>query len=73
MSILSWDDFEDDEAKQAAPEHQPAPVESQKATHSQMVSDAHNTSSDVATAQPLEPIKEPQNIQPIQWQEHLLP
>ena len=53
MSILSWDDFEDDEAKQAAPEHQPAPVESQKATHSQMVSDAHNTSSDVATAQPV--------------------
>src|SRR5690606_4044220 len=53
MSILSWDDFEDDSQKPAAPEQQPAPVEPQKATNSQMVSDAGNASPDVATAQPL--------------------
>jgi len=43
MSILSWDDFEDDSQKPAAPEQQPAPVEPQKATNSQMVSDASPT------------------------------
>ena len=51
MSILSWDDFEDDSQKPAAPEQQPAPVEPQKATNSQMVSDAGNASPDVAAAQ----------------------
>ncbi len=38
MSILSWDDFEDDSQKPAAPEHKSAPVEPQKAPNSQMVS-----------------------------------
>ena len=37
MSILSWDDFEDDEQKQAAQAHQPAPVEQKKTTDSQVV------------------------------------
>jgi len=52
MSILSWDDFEDDSQKPAAPEHKSASIDPQKAVNTQMVSDAHNTSSDVATAQP---------------------
>ncbi|MBR5556714.1 MAG: ribonucleotide-diphosphate reductase subunit beta, partial [Acinetobacter sp.] len=52
MSILSWDDFEDDSQKPAVPEHKSARIEPQKATDSQMVSDAHHTPSDVAAAQP---------------------
>ena len=52
MSILSWDDFEDDSQKPAAPEHKSASIDPQKAVNTQMVSDAHNTSSSVATAQP---------------------
>ena len=73
MSILSWDDFEDDSQKPAAPEQQPAPVEPQKrlihrwylmqATHRRMWQ-LHN---------PLEPLKTEDQIQPIRWQEHLLP
>jgi len=73
MSILSWDDFEDDSQKPAAPEQQPAPVEPQKATNSQMVSDAGNASPDVQLHNPLEPLKTEDQIQPIRWQEHLLP
>ncbi len=53
MSILSWDDFEDDSQKSAAPELQSAPVEPQKAAHTQVVSDAHNAPSNVAAAQPI--------------------
>ncbi|HAA05857.1 MAG TPA: ribonucleotide-diphosphate reductase subunit beta, partial [Acinetobacter schindleri] len=53
MSILSWDDFEDDSQKPAAQTQQPAPVEPQKASNSQVVPDASNTSSDVAATQPL--------------------
>ena len=52
MSILSWDDFEDDSQKPAAPEQQPTPVEPKKTANPQMVSDASNTSSNVAAAQP---------------------
>ena len=52
MSILSWDDFEDDEQKPTAQANQPAPVEPQKTAHSQMVSDAQHEPSSVATAQP---------------------
>ena len=52
MSILSWDDFEDDEPKQAAQKQQPAPVEPQKAIDTPMVSDARNEPSRVAAAQP---------------------
>ncbi|MCF8999786.1 ribonucleotide-diphosphate reductase subunit beta [Acinetobacter nectaris] len=37
MSILSWDDFEDDSKKQT-PESKPTPVEQEKAPESQMVS-----------------------------------
>lgn len=51
MSILSWDDFEDDEPKQAAPAQQPAPVEPQKATDSQVVSHAQQPQTNLATAQ----------------------
>ena len=52
MSILSWDDFEDDSQKPAAPEHKSAPVEPQKATNSQVVSDERNEPSSVAAPQP---------------------
>ena len=52
MSILSWDDFEDDSQKSAVPEQQPTPVEPQKAAHSQVVSDAKQQQTHVATAQP---------------------
>ena len=52
MSILSWDDFEDDSQKPAAPEHKPAPVEPQKAYDTQMVSDAEQPQTPVAAAQP---------------------
>jgi ribonucleoside-diphosphate reductase beta chain len=51
MSILSWDDFEDDEPKQAAQAHQPAPVEPKKTTDSQVVSDAKQSSQNLAAAQ----------------------
>ncbi|MDN5690918.1 MAG: ribonucleotide-diphosphate reductase subunit beta, partial [Acinetobacter sp.] len=51
MSILSWDDFEDDEQKQAAQAHQPAPVEQKKTTDSQVVSDTKQSSQNVATTQ----------------------
>ncbi len=48
MSILSWDDFEDDSQKPAVTESKPTPVESQKAPSTQMVSDAQQSSSSVA-------------------------
>ena len=51
MSILSWDDFEDDSQKPAAPEHKSAPVEPQKAADPQMVSAAEQPQKNVATAQ----------------------
>ena len=63
MSILSWDDFEDDSQKPAAPEHKSAPIQPEKTSDSQNVS----------AAQPLEPIPCDQQIQPIQWLEHLKP
>ena len=52
MSILSWDDFEDDSQKPAAPEHKSAPVEPQKAANPQMVSAAEQPQTHVAAAQP---------------------
>lgn len=52
MSILSWDDFEDDSQKPTAPQQQPEAVEPQKATHSQVVSDANPSSPDVPAVQP---------------------
>ncbi len=52
MSILSWDDFEDDEPKQAAQANQPAPVEPKKTTDSQVVSHAQHSSPNLAAAQP---------------------
>jgi len=52
MSILSWDDFEDDSQKPAAPEHKSAPVEPQKAHDTQMVSHAEQPQTTVAAAQP---------------------
>ena len=52
MSILSWDDFEDDEPKQAAQANQPAPVEPKKTTDSQVVSNAQHSSPNLAAAQP---------------------
>ena len=52
MSILSWDDFEDDSQKTAAPEHKSAPVEPQKAPTAPLVSDAEPSSPRVANVQP---------------------
>ena len=51
MSILSWDDFEDDSQKPAAPAQQPAPVEPQKAAHTQVVSDAKPSPQNAAYGQ----------------------
>lgn len=73
MSILSWDDFEDDSQKPAAPEHKSAPVNRKKRlirrmyllrSHHRRAWQLHN---------PLEPIPCDQQIQPIQWLEHLKP
>jgi len=52
MSILSWDDFEDDSQKPAAPELKSAPVNTEKTTHSQNVSSAESSSQSLATSQP---------------------
>ncbi|MCU4709897.1 ribonucleotide-diphosphate reductase subunit beta [Acinetobacter pittii] len=51
MSILSWDDFEDDSQKPAAPEHKSTPVQSEKASDSQNVSTAQPSSPSVAAPQ----------------------
>ncbi|MCH4245675.1 ribonucleotide-diphosphate reductase subunit beta [Acinetobacter gerneri] len=51
MSILSWDDFEDDAPKQAPQANKSAPVEPEKKTDSQVVSDAQPSSQNLATAQ----------------------
>ncbi|UGQ29216.1 ribonucleotide-diphosphate reductase subunit beta [Acinetobacter calcoaceticus] len=51
MSILSWDDFEDDSQKPAAPELKSAPVKSEKTTNSQNVSSAESSSQSLATSQ----------------------
>ncbi|MDQ8951684.1 ribonucleotide-diphosphate reductase subunit beta [Acinetobacter rudis] len=51
MSILSWDDFEDDAPKQTAQQHQSKTVEPQKTTDTPLVSDANPSSPHVATVQ----------------------
>lgn len=53
MSILSWDDFEDDSQKPVTPEPKSAPVQPQEAPDSQVVSDSQPSSPNVATAQPV--------------------
>ncbi|WP_151831176.1 ribonucleotide-diphosphate reductase subunit beta [Acinetobacter junii] len=52
MSILSWDDFEDDSQKPAAPEHKSASLDSQKTVNTQVVSDSEQSSPSMAAAQP---------------------
>ncbi|AOA59112.1 ribonucleotide-diphosphate reductase subunit beta [Acinetobacter larvae] len=52
MSILSWDEFEDDSQKPAAPQQQPKTVETQETPNTQAVSDAKSPSPSVAAAQP---------------------
>ncbi|KHN67178.1 ribonucleotide-diphosphate reductase subunit beta [Acinetobacter calcoaceticus] len=52
MSILSWDDFEDDSQKPAAPEHKSAPIQPEKTSASQNVSAAESSSQSLATSQP---------------------
>ena len=52
MSILSWDDFEDNKQKPTAPEHKSASLESQKTVDTQVVPDAEPSSPRVAVAQP---------------------
>lgn len=52
MSILSWDDFEDDSQKPTAPEHKSAPIDTQKTVNTQVVSDSEQSSPRVAAAQP---------------------
>jgi len=74
MSILSWDDFEDDEPKQAAPAQQPAPVESRRKRLMRKWYLMHTTRRRVwQLHNPLEPLPAEDQIQPIRWQEHLLP
>ncbi len=51
MSILSWDDFEDDSQKPTTPEHKSTPVQSEKASDSQNVSTAQPSSPSVAAPQ----------------------
>lgn len=51
MSILSWDDFEDDSQKPAAPEHKSAPIQPEKTSDSQNVSAAQSSSQSVAAPQ----------------------
>ena len=51
MSILSWDDFEDDSQKPAAPEHKSAPIQPEKTSASQNVSAAQSSSQSVAAPQ----------------------
>ena len=53
MSILSWDDFEDDSQKPTTPESKSAPVQPQEAPESQVVSDSQPSSPNVANAQPV--------------------
>ncbi|GAA5008251.1 ribonucleotide-diphosphate reductase subunit beta [Acinetobacter puyangensis] len=55
MSILSWDDFDDDSQKSATKTAQPAPVAPQKAPVSQVVSDAQPTPQSVAATQSNQP------------------
>ena len=52
MSILSWDDFEDDSQKPTTPEHKSTSLDSQKTVNTQVVSDAEPSSPRVAAAQP---------------------
>ncbi len=51
MSILNWDDFEDDSQKPATPEHQPKTVSTQETPATQVVSDAQSSSPHVAAVQ----------------------
>lgn len=51
MSILSWDDFEDDAPKQTAQQHQSKTIEPQKTTDTPLVSDAEPSSPHVAATQ----------------------
>ncbi len=51
MSILSWDDFEDDSQKPAAPEHKSAAIQPEKTPDSQNVSTAQPSSPSVAAPQ----------------------
>ncbi|MHA3104291.1 ribonucleotide-diphosphate reductase subunit beta [Acinetobacter sp. ANC 3791] len=53
MSILSWDDFEDDSQKPVTPEPKSAPVQPQETPNSQVVSDSQPSSPNVANAQPV--------------------
>ncbi|MCH4248743.1 ribonucleotide-diphosphate reductase subunit beta [Acinetobacter populi] len=55
MSILSWDDFDDDSQKSATKTAQPAPVAPQKAPVPQVVSDAQPTPQSVAGTQSNQP------------------
>jgi ribonucleoside-diphosphate reductase beta chain len=52
MSILSWDDFEDDSQKPTTPEHKSASLDSQKTVNTQVVSNAEQSSPSMAAAQP---------------------
>ena len=53
MSILSWDDFEDDSQKPTTPEHKSASLDSQKTVNTQVVSNAEQSSPSMAAAQPV--------------------
>ncbi|MEB3768100.1 ribonucleotide-diphosphate reductase subunit beta [Acinetobacter sp. MD2] len=53
MSILSWDDLEDDSQKPATPESKSAPIQPQEKTESQVVLDSQPSPQTVAAAQPV--------------------
>lgn len=72
MSILSWDDFEDDSQKPAAPEHKSAPVNPKTPDSQNVLLRSHHRRA-WQLHNPLEPIPCDQQIQPIQWLEHLKP
>ncbi|WP_343597599.1 ribonucleotide-diphosphate reductase subunit beta [Acinetobacter sp.] len=51
MSILSWDDLEDDSQKPAAPESKSAPIQPQETPNTQVVSDPQPSSPSMAAPQ----------------------
>ncbi|KAA8734484.1 ribonucleotide-diphosphate reductase subunit beta [Acinetobacter qingfengensis] len=55
MSILSWDDFEDDKQKPSTQPQKSEPVQTQKASASQVVSHAESQTQNVGSAQPNQP------------------
>jgi hypothetical protein len=73
MSILSWDDFEDDSQKPTAPEHKSASLDRKKRLIRKWYLIQSNHRRAWQLHNPLEPVPTDQQIQPIRWLEHLKP